>query len=254
MRVELKENPNRPIKLCAAPSVKNDESKNIILKEAPSVTVNERNAGPAWTTSFACSMLGQTPADTKQTTISDSSSAQECAAIELEFFAQKLEPKLCGAANDARMGYRHACISAFRTSHEDKEGFRRFAANIAQRLGFNWTFTLRGFTSKARQEAKRALKHGKSARRGGDSCVIDRFHRGKMYRDGVINVESTCWRYKSGASYSRLARLRRCRYTRYPTSSRRRSTLVASTDRQQQSGGIRLLACGTTRSMTKTER
>lgn len=59
-------------------------------------------------------------------------------------------------------------------------------ADVAQRLGFNWMYTIRGFVTKARQETKRALKHGKSGHRGGYSCVVDRIHKDKIYRDRMI--------------------------------------------------------------------
>lgn len=109
----LKENPNPPINLIDAPSVKNGKSANIILKEAPDAIVKQRDSSPAGVKSPARSVVEETPADTKRTTISDSSYAQGCAAIEQELFASKLECKLCGAADDVIIPT-HACLSSGR--------------------------------------------------------------------------------------------------------------------------------------------
>lgn len=195
LRVVLKENPNPPMKLVEAPPAKHDESANIVLKEAPDGVVKERDLSPDGINSFASSMLEEAPADTKRAAISDSSYAQECAAIKDELRASKLKCKLCGAACKARMTdfHAYACFF-FGAPKEDREGFKRLTTDLAQRLAFNWKFTIRGFVSKARQETKRSLKHGKSARRGGGWGAVDRFYKGWIYSDRMIKLRSTCRR------------------------------------------------------------
>lgn len=79
-----------------------------------------------------------------------------------------------------------ACISLFGASRADKESFRRLIADVSQRFGVNWKVTTRGFVSRARQESKWALTHGKVARREGSFCVFDRLTRDDIHRNRMV--------------------------------------------------------------------
>lgn len=188
--VVLRENPNLPVKLVEAPPVKNDESTNIALKDAPGATVNERDASPAGIKSCASSVLAETPADTKRATISASSHEQERAAIEQELCASKLERKLCGAADDGRTSYCHARMSLFGNSSKDREGFKRLTPDVAQRFGFNWKFLEVHYmwlhcTRKTGNQARVEPQQTRSPK-GGRSGVVDRFYKGdRMITHGV---------------------------------------------------------------------
>lgn len=92
-------------------------------------------------------------------------------AIKQELVAASLGWKLCCAGHDIGLIYCHGCISLFAMPDKNKEGVKRLAADVAQRLGFNWKFATRGYVLKARQETKRALKHGKTARREGTEMM-----------------------------------------------------------------------------------
>lgn len=69
------------MKLAEAPPVSNDESTNIVPKETSDVVVMERDASPAGIKRPTRSVLEETPAGTQRATISESSYAQERAAI-----------------------------------------------------------------------------------------------------------------------------------------------------------------------------
>lgn len=165
LRVVLKDSPKPPMRLVEASSSKDSVSTAVVLKGAPNVATKERGASPACDKGAGDSVPSR---NTQWTSTSTSSYARGCDDIDQQLSAKKLECQLCGAANDVRMNYCHACKSLFGASHEDKEGFKRLTAGFAQRFGFTWKFTAQGFVS-MKQDLKRALKHGKVARRGGFS-------------------------------------------------------------------------------------
>lgn len=78
LRVALKENPSPPVKFVEAPSVMHAESTETVLKETHDAVIKERHSSPAGIKRCASSVFEETPADKKQTTISDSSYAGVC--------------------------------------------------------------------------------------------------------------------------------------------------------------------------------
>lgn len=172
---------------------------NITLKErdgspAPNITKRERGGDLAGDSGADHDVPDAAAGTTKWAPYYISSYAQGFDDIDRQLGTKALECKLCGAKHNIRINYCHACMSSFGTSRDDKEGFKRLIAEVPRRFGFKWKFTTRGFVSKARQETKRALKHGKVARREGFFCVIDRLTRDDVYRNRVVgNSASRPW-------------------------------------------------------------
>lgn len=54
-------------------------------------------------------------------------------------------------------------------------------ADVAQRLGFNWKFTIPGYDSKARLDIKRASRQGETVRREGYAGVVGWYSKDKRY-------------------------------------------------------------------------
>lgn len=111
------ENPKAPLKLVeASSSMSATEPMNITLRErdgspAPNLTKQER--GRSLASDGGADQSAPSTAEGSTTWVSNyvSSYARGCGDIDQQLHATTMECKVCGANNDVRMSWCHACMS-----------------------------------------------------------------------------------------------------------------------------------------------